>query len=70
MPNEEATKVCPLYKQAWVHVWGKSLDVIFSDDGCSKVFSRLVACDRGNCAMWVPSFVDPENSGHCGLKKM
>lgn len=61
--------ICPLYKQSWIQVWGEDLFNLVLNDDFYKVYVNLIQCDCNNCALWVPSDIEPEKYGHCGLKK-
>jgi len=56
-------KICPLYKHAMIKGYvnlGLPTKDANIDDAC--------LCDRENCALWVPSMIQPEKYGSCGLK--
>lgn len=55
------SKVCPLYKQAWI------AGLTDDDETLWQAYSYL-RCDRNNCALWIPSKINPEEYGHCGLR--
>lgn len=53
-------KICPLYKIA--AMLGKFSNLPDED------IAELILCNREDCALWVPSKIQPEKYGSCGLR--